>query len=68
VRVRRTVVLGWGMSGLVGEEVEALGRKKGSVDVGKEEREEFEALGVRCWREMERMRAEWEEKLGVGRD
>jgi 3-keto steroid reductase len=56
------------MSGLVGEEVEALGRKKGSVDVGKEEREEFEALGVRCWREMERMRAEWEERLGVGRD
>lgn len=67
-RVRRTEVQGWGMSGLVGEEVEALGRKKGSVDVGKEEREEFEALGVRCWREMERMRAEWEERLGVGRD
>jgi 3-keto steroid reductase len=64
--VKKTEVPGWGISGVVEEEVDSLGRKPGAVNVTREEREEFEVLGARCWREMERMRMEWEERLGEG--
>jgi 3-keto steroid reductase len=68
VRVRRTEVGGWGWRGRV-EEIgveERRGRKDGAVDLTAEAREEFEVLGGRCWREMERLRGAWEEKVKVG--
>ncbi|KAB5542874.1 hypothetical protein GE09DRAFT_1225024 [Coniochaeta sp. 2T2.1] len=74
---KRTEVEGWGWEGKV-EDREALasddatgllrkmvGRKADAVDLTEEKRAEFEELGVECWREMERLRAEWEERAGM---
>ncbi|KAH8896990.1 hypothetical protein GQ53DRAFT_742827 [Thozetella sp. PMI_491] len=74
-RVKKTEVGGWGWdgtvedwkalqeekgSGLLGKKV---GRKYGAVDLTHEKRVEFEELGAKCWKEMERLRAEWEARL-----
>jgi 3-keto steroid reductase len=69
-RVRRTEVGGWGWRGVVGEtDVDLMkGRKKGMVTLTLEQREEFEAMGARCWRKMEELRREWEKRLGVGNE
>jgi 3-keto steroid reductase len=60
---------GWGWRGVVGETDADLvkGRKKGMTDLTIEQREEFEALGARCWRKMEELRIEWEDRLGFGK-
>jgi 3-keto steroid reductase len=69
-RVRRTEVGGWGWRGVVGETDADLmkGRKKGMLALTLEQREEFEAVGARCWWKMEELRREWEERLGIGSD
>jgi 3-keto steroid reductase len=66
-RVRRTEVGGWGWRGVVGETDADLmkGRKREARELTLEQREEFEALGARCWRKMEELRREWEERLGI---
>lgn len=72
-RVKMTEVEGWGWDGRVASRDEdtvtgilrrAVGRKNRMPDVTEEKRIEFEALGAQCWREMERLRAEWEGKVG----
>lgn len=67
-RVRRTEVGGWGWRGVFGETGADLikGRKKGMKELTLEQREEFEAMGARCWRKMEELRREWEDRLGIG--
>ena len=64
-RARRTEVEGWGFGGKVGDwQVYGQGsRKRGAVDFTLEAREEFEELGRECWRQMENLRKEWEERL-----
>lgn len=66
-RVGRTLVEGWGYSGMIG------GAPAGSVTTGQwrhrkplvaESREEFECLGRDAWKELEEMRKEWESILG----
>ncbi|POS80938.1 3-keto-steroid reductase [Diaporthe helianthi] len=71
--VKETEVDGWGWRG----KVEALedddgatgalrkikGRKKGARLVTEESRVEFEETGALCWREMERLRQEWEARM-----
>ncbi|KAI9821467.1 MAG: 3-keto-steroid reductase [Thelocarpon impressellum] len=60
-RVARTEVEGWGFGGRVGEEAaHRTGRKRGAVALTGEALEEFELLGRDAWREMERLRKEWE--------
>ncbi|KAF2471803.1 3-keto-steroid reductase [Lindgomyces ingoldianus] len=68
-RVERTEIEGWGWGGTV-EGVEKGGksrRRKGrspyARDLTKEDREVFEETGRNCWREMERLREEWEKRL-----
>lgn len=59
-----TEVEGWGYGGVVGrpvlEEDRARRRKRGAVDLTREEKERFEGLGRECWRYMEGLRGEWE--------
>jgi len=67
-RVLKTEVPGWGWDGQVGGEVDEerrKGRKSDAADVTKESREDFEVLGVKCWRQMEELREQWEDILGV---
>lgn len=61
-RVRRTWVPGWGLTGRVGvkEEMNLKGRKRGAVELTREDREDFEVLGREVWTEMERLRVLWE--------
>ena len=64
----KTEVEGWGMGGkLKGEEgcepIRREGRWIGAKEVTKESREEFEAQGRECWKEMEQLREEWERIL-----
>ena len=81
--VKATEVEGWGWDGKVdagrrrgfaherGVLSRRRGRRPGATDVTAEERAEFEALGAECWKEMERLRWDWEGLLGVravGRD
>lgn len=67
-RVMKTEVEGWGWSGKV-ESPETVagktGRRRGTRDVTRESREDFEVLGAKCWFEMEVLRREWEGVLGV---
>lgn len=43
------------------------GRRAGAELVTEEKRAEFEEMGAHCWREMERLRGEWEERIeGAG--
>jgi len=67
-------VEGWGWDGRVGDTEtddepgilsRAVGRKAGAAELTREARDEFEALGAECWREMESLRLQWEALLGV---
>ncbi|KAM5377292.1 hypothetical protein ACJZ2D_005111 [Fusarium nematophilum] len=71
VDIKKTEVEGWGWEGKV-EDAAALeadtavgvfkktvGRKRGAVDVTKEDIVEFEELGAECWKKMEELRQEW---------
>lgn len=70
--VKKTEVDGWGWEGKV-EDVKddkatgALrkikGRKSGAQAVTEEKRVEFEETGALCWREMEKLRVEWEARM-----
>lgn len=64
-RVMRTVVEGWGLGGMMGEGelIKRNGTRKGTKEVTREDREEFEELGRECWRQMEDLRMQWEERL-----
>ncbi|KAG8169943.1 hypothetical protein KVR01_000688 [Diaporthe batatas] len=71
--VKETEVDGWGWRGKVegledddgatGPLRKIKGRKKGARLVTEESRAEFEETGARCWREMERLRLEWETRM-----
>jgi 3-keto steroid reductase len=75
--VKATEVEGWGWEGegedtnilsadtAVGVMRKVVGRKGTRVPTTRESREEFEALGAHCWKEMEQLRHEWEAILGV---
>ncbi|PNY25471.1 Vigilin 1 [Tolypocladium capitatum] len=75
VNVKKTEVEGWGWEGrpedaaaiaadtAVGVLHKSRGRKRGVVDVTAEDIVRFEELGARCWKEMEELRAEWEDIL-----
>ncbi|MCJ1472241.1 3-keto-steroid reductase [Lambiella insularis] len=65
-RVRRTEVDGWGYGGWVGQgrEFGTKWRRREARDLTVEDREAFEELGRQAWGEMERLRVEWEERLG----
>ncbi|KAK8237702.1 3-keto-steroid reductase [Phyllosticta capitalensis] len=64
-RVVRTEVEGWGFGGVVGDSAGKKGRRRGAVDLKEGEREKFEKLGSVCWREMEKLREEWEGRLAA---
>ncbi|KAF7717953.1 Uncharacterized protein PECH_004654 [Penicillium ucsense] len=63
-RVSSTEVEGWGHGGVVGRPVvesdRLRRRKRGAVDLTREEKENFEELGRACWRQMEQLRIKWE--------
>lgn len=62
-RVKKTEVGGWGWDGKVGAAVDGEkrnGRHKKAVDLTNEAREEFEVLGGECWKEVEKLRSQWE--------
>ncbi|ROW13494.1 hypothetical protein VPNG_04444 [Cytospora leucostoma] len=75
--VKETEVDGWGWRGEVedldgGDEDDdgaarvlrkITGRKRGAEVVTEEKRAEFEEMGASCWREMERLRGEWEARI-----
>ncbi|KUI69566.1 3-keto-steroid reductase [Cytospora mali] len=75
--VKKTEVDGWGWEGRVeglhdGEEEadratgvlrKSKGRRGGVEVVTEEKMVEFEEMGAKCWREMERLRGEWEVKI-----
>lgn len=74
--VKATEVEGWGWDGRVdggrrgfaherGVLSRRRGRRTGATDLTEEERADFEVLGAECWEEMETLREEWEERLGV---
>ena len=61
-RVMRTVVEGWGLGGRMGEGelAKRKGTRPGTLEIIKEDRENFEQLGRDCWSQMEALRVEWE--------
>lgn len=71
--VKKTEVDGWGWTGKVeglddgdgatGALRKIKGRKRGAQVVTEERRVEFEETGALCWREMEKLRAEWEVRM-----
>ena len=65
-KVVRTEVDGWGMCGKVEDpsRYPAKGRRPGAVDLTREAREDFEEQGRQCWIEMERLRLQWEKRMG----
>ncbi|KAF1998264.1 NAD(P)-binding protein [Amniculicola lignicola CBS 123094] len=62
-RAERTEVEGWGGGGRMGEWTGRKGRSPYAKSLTEEAHAEFEEQGVRCWKEMERLRKEWEERL-----
>lgn len=64
-RVTRTVVEGWGLGGRMGEGdlIKRNGTRKGTKEVTRDDRVAFEELGRECWRQMEDLRMQWEERL-----
>ncbi|KAJ5086566.1 3-ketosteroid reductase [Penicillium alfredii] len=62
-----TEIDGWGYGGVVGRPVveadRCRRRKRGAVDLTREERENFEELGRKCWKQMEELRIQWDEIL-----
>ena len=69
-RVRPTEVDSWGIRGdgetgvIRREGLEGWGRKRKSEEARKEDIETFIAQGQIVWRELERQRKDWEEKVG----
>lgn len=68
-RVARTEVEGWGFCGRPGVVPQGsvtgpVGRYRGRRETNKESRAGFEDQGRECWREMEKLRLEWEARLG----
>ena len=61
-RVERTEVFGWGWGGKLGE-YKRKGRDPFAKDLTKEERERFVEMGSSCWKKMEALRLEWEDRL-----
>ncbi|KAJ4210562.1 3-keto-steroid reductase [Fusarium falciforme] len=71
VEVKKTEVEGWGWEGKVEDATsfkedtavgvfrKTIGRKRGAVDVTKEDIVEFEELGVETWKKMEELRDTW---------
>lgn len=64
-RVMRTVVEGWGLGGRMGEGelAKRKGTRPGTLEVNKEDREDFEQLGRDCWSQIEGLRVEWEARM-----
>ncbi|KAI4215876.1 MAG: hypothetical protein LQ351_001864 [Letrouitia transgressa] len=64
-RVIRTEVEGWGMGGKVGDNRNSQRRARPLhvTELTEEKREEIEEVGRACWKEMERLREEWENIL-----
>lgn len=66
--VQRTDVPGWGLNG-DGEKVDwwqmgrGWGRKRGAKDATREDVEQFVEEGASVWRELERLRGEWEGRI-----
>ncbi|KAK8116125.1 3-keto-steroid reductase [Apiospora sp. TS-2023a] len=73
---KKTEVEGWGWEGEM-EDAESLqrdeatgvlrklqGRKWDAVPLTEEKRQKFEEDGVRCWKELESLRARWEDIMG----
>ncbi|KAF2654923.1 3-keto-steroid reductase [Lophiostoma macrostomum CBS 122681] len=68
-RVERTEVDGWGWGGRLDESTNRKGRSPFAKDLTKEDKEQFEETGRKCWEELEKLRIEWEQRLdeaGVG--
>ena len=63
-KVMRTEVEGWGLGGRRGEGdlSKRWGKRKGIEQATEEDRLQFEELGRDCWRQMEELRAQWEER------
>ncbi|KAJ5183669.1 hypothetical protein N7492_001285 [Penicillium capsulatum] len=59
-----TELEGWGYGGVVGTPVvqadRARRRKRGAVDLTREDKEHFEELGRQCWKQMEELRIQWD--------
>ena len=81
VYCKRSEVGWWGWEGKVVEDIDddwggnvvrvmrkKSGRWSGSKNVTREELDEFEVLGARCWDEMERLRREWDGRVRVGEE
>jgi len=67
-RVMKTEVVGWGWNGEIESSVDEArrkGRRKTAVDLTKEDRENFEIIGGKCWTQMEDLRKQWEGILGI---
>lgn len=62
--VSSTEVDGWGHGGVVGTPIVEADRnrrrKRGAVDLTREDKENFEELGRQCWRQMEELRIKWD--------
>ncbi|KAH7383313.1 3-keto-steroid reductase [Pyrenochaeta sp. MPI-SDFR-AT-0127] len=68
-RVERTEMAGWGWGGKLEERKRKYGRDPHSKDLTKESQQRFLDTGRKCWKEMEALRIEWENRLreaGVG--
>jgi 3-keto steroid reductase len=67
-RVERTEMPGWGWGGKLGE-YKRTGRDPFAKDLTEKSQDRFLETGRECWKEMERLRIEWERRLrtaGVG--
>lgn len=71
---KKTEVQGWGWEGEADsrsiDEPGFLSKKVGrwahATETTEEDRAAFEELGAQCWAAMEKLRAEWEDRLGLG--
>jgi 3-keto steroid reductase len=65
--IASTEIDGWGHGGVIGKFVNEADRvrrrKRGAVDLTREQKEEFEELGRQCWKQMEELRVQWDEIL-----
>ena len=63
-RVTETEVDGWGYGGVVAAAGKRrAGRRRGAKDLTSVAKAEFEELGRDVWRQMERLRIDWQERL-----
>ncbi|CAI4220239.1 unnamed protein product [Parascedosporium putredinis] len=71
---KKTEVQGWGWEGEADsrsiDEPGFLSKKVGrwahATETTEEDRVAFEEMGAQCWAAMEKLRAEWEDRLGLG--